>query len=195
VVFLDFYGTLVHEDDVFIAEICKCILSTSAIQTTTVDIGKYWWKSCSNDFYLSHGDNFRTQREIELRSLEDTISFFKSSADPIELSEILYDYWKSPTIFEDTRNFLENADITKVILSNIDRIDIQAAINKYELPLEHIYTSEDVRSYQPRPEMFQTALAEHNLNPDEVLHIGDSLSSDCRCSKCRNQSSLDKPKK
>jgi 2-haloalkanoic acid dehalogenase type II len=93
-VFLDFYGTLVHEDDVFIEEICKKILTSTSTQTTTKEIGRYWWwwDSFSKAFYSSYGDNFKTQREIELCSLKDTIAFYKSYENPIELSEILYDY-------------------------------------------------------------------------------------------------------
>ncbi|KRE24895.1 HAD family hydrolase [Paenibacillus sp. Soil522] len=177
-VFLDFYGTLVHDDDVFIEEICKNILTSTSIQTTTKDIGRYWWDSFSKTFYSSYGDNFKTQREIELCSLEDTIAFYKSYENPKVLSEILYDYWKYPQLFEDTNIFLGSISTPKIILSNIDRNDIQSAINHNGLSFENVITSEDVKSYKPRPEMFQKALAEYNLKPIEVLHVGDSLTSD-----------------
>lgn len=176
--FLDFYGTLVHEDDVFVEEICRKILTSTPTRTTTQDIGKYWWNSFSETFNSSYGDNFRTQREIELRSLEDTIAFYNSSENPRELSEILYDYWQAPQLFEDTNVFLSNINTPKIILSNIDRSDIQSAINHNGLSFEKVITSEDVKSYKPRPEMFQKALEAYNLSPLEVLHVGDSLSSD-----------------
>jgi 2-haloacid dehalogenase/putative hydrolase of the HAD superfamily len=41
-----------------------------------------------------------------------------------------------------------------------------------------VITSEDVRSYKPRPELFQEALRRYNMLPDEVIHIGDSIVSD-----------------
>ncbi|BFT74087.1 HAD family hydrolase [Paenibacillus sp. P36] len=177
--FLDFYGTLVHEDDVFIEEICSKILRTTSTGTTTKEIGKYWWDSFSKTFNSSFGDNFRTQREIELHSLEDTIAFYNSSENPKELSEILFDHWQAPQLFEDTNVFLKNISSTpKIILSNIDRNDIQSAIHHNGLSLKNIITSEDVKSYKPRPEMFQQALEAYNLSPLEVLHVGDSLSSD-----------------
>jgi 2-haloalkanoic acid dehalogenase type II len=177
-VFLDFYGTLVHEDDVFIEEICRNILTSTSIQTTTKDIGAYWWNSFSKNFISSYGDNFRTQREIERSALEDTIAFYRSTENPSELSEILFAHWQSPHLFKDTNVFLENISIPKIILSNIDRNDIQAAINYNGLSFENVITSEDVKSYKPRPEMFQKALTTYHLKPTEVLHIGDSLTSD-----------------
>ncbi|GIP33454.1 HAD family hydrolase [Paenibacillus sp. J2TS4] len=177
-VFLDFYGTLVHEDDVFIEEICRKIMTSTPTQTTTKAIGRYWWDSFSKTFQSSYGGNFKTQREIELGALEDTIAYYKSSENPIELSEILYDHWQAPQLFDDTNLFLESISIPQVILSNIDRNDIQSAMNHNALSFDHVITSEDVKSYKPRPEMFQEALAAYNLKPIEVLHVGDSLTSD-----------------
>ncbi|MEV5028804.1 HAD family hydrolase [Paenibacillus sp. LPE1-1-1.1] len=177
-VFLDFYGTLVHEDDVFIEEICQKILASTSAQTTAKDIGRYWWDSFSKTFYSSYGDKFKTQREIELSSLQNTIAFYNSTENPRELSEILFDQWQSPQLFEDTHIFLSSIRVPKIILSNIDRKDIQSAINHNGLSFENVITSEDVKSYKPRPEMFHQALAAFHLNPKEVLHVGDSLTSD-----------------
>ena len=41
-----------------------------------------------------------------------------------------------------------------------------------------VFTSEDARSYKPRKELFELALTETGLAPEEVVHIGDSLGSD-----------------
>jgi len=41
-----------------------------------------------------------------------------------------------------------------------------------------VFTSEDARAYKPRRELFDLALGETGLRPEEVIHIGDSLSSD-----------------
>ncbi|MDR6552626.1 HAD family hydrolase [Paenibacillus qinlingensis] len=177
-VFLDFYGTLVHEDDVLVEEICRKILKSTSTPTTTEEIGKYWWNSFSKTFYSSYGANFRTQREIEILSLEDTISFFNSFENPRELSEILFNHWQAPQLFEDTNVFLNSITTPKIILSNIDRNDIQSAINHNGLSFDNLITSEDVKSYKPRLDMFQQALKAYKLNPLEVLHVGDSLSSD-----------------
>ncbi|MNR21599.1 putative HAD-hydrolase YfnB [compost metagenome] len=51
-------------------------------------------------------------------------------------------------------------------------------MNHNELSFENIITSEDVKSYKPRLEMFEYALRTFQLNPEEVLHVGDSLTSD-----------------
>ncbi|MCM3783434.1 HAD family hydrolase [Neobacillus mesonae] len=47
-----------------------------------------------------------------------------------------------------------------------------------ELKWTESLQGESVRSYKPRPEMFQQALTLSGLQPDEVVHVGDSLKSD-----------------
>lgn len=176
--FLDFYGTLVHEDDEYIEEICANILKSSSTQATTREIGAYWWKAFSTRFVSSYGDHFMSQRDIEIHALEDTIDFYKSSLNPKELSQILFDHWQSPQLFQDTKVLLGSIKTPTIILSNIDRNDIEAAVRYNGLGFDNIITSEDVRAYKPRSEMFQEALRVSNFKPSEVLHVGDSLTSD-----------------
>lgn len=64
------------------------------------------------------------------------------------------------------------------LVSNTDRADIEAAIDYHGLEFDHVVTSEDARSYKPRPELFERALDQLGVRRDAVLHAGDSLSSD-----------------
>ena len=43
-----------------------------------------------------------------------------------------------------------------------------------------IFTSEDARSYKPDSGLFRYALEKTGLLPEEVIHIGDSLSCDVK---------------
>jgi len=177
-VLLDFYGTLVHEDDLFIREICEKILHTSEVPTTIEQISAVWWNIFSSKFQASYENTFQTQRQLELNALEETITAFQSTLDARQLCESLFHYWQSPDIFPDSKQFLAQLQLPTIIVSNIDRIDIEAAIAHHALSFQHVITSEDVRSYKPRPQMFQQALEQLNLKADEVLHFGDSLLSD-----------------
>lgn len=46
------------------------------------------------------------------------------------------------------------------------------------IQVDEVLTSEDVRSYKPRSELFEEALRRYHLKSNEVLHVGDSLVSD-----------------
>jgi HAD superfamily hydrolase (TIGR01509 family) len=91
----------------------------------------------------------------------------------------MFNHWMRPTIFKDSLEFFNRKKTPVFILSNIDTFDVKNAIDFHKLNVKGVITSEDVQSYKPRPEMFEQALKLSNLSKDEVLHVGDSLSSVC----------------
>lgn len=128
----------------------------------------------------SFGSGFKTQRELEITSLEMTLRKFGSNASAEELSKKMFEHWRKPPIFEDAANFLALCDIPYYIVSNIDTDDIRAAIHYHDLMPVMVFTSEAAKSYKPRSELFENALRETNLNPQEIVHIGESLNSDVK---------------
>ncbi len=177
-VLLDFYGTVVHEDDVLIDQICDRILRSARRPCEPSQIGGYWWTTFSEGFLRSHGESFRTQRDIETESLARTIRHFDSTCDVDELASLLFEHWQRPPLFDAAARFLSSLDLPVVVISNIDRADIDAAIAHHDLTFERVITSEDVRSYKPRPELFLAGLQALGCRPDHVLHVGDSMTSD-----------------
>lgn len=178
-IFLDFYGTVVYEDGEVIQIITDKIMK-SGISNNSHEIGEYWWRSFQKLFINSYGDNFETQRELEMRSLLDTIHHFKSTEDAVELSKFMFEYWVKPPAFEESKEFFAKCSLPIYIVSNIDRLDIEKAIKFHCLTPTKIFTSEDAKSYKPRKEIFELALNDSGFTPAEVVHIGDSLSSDIK---------------
>lgn len=142
------------------------------------EIGGHWWSNFSNRFQVSHGERFETQRNLELASLDATCRHFNAACDVSQLSEAIFAFWQTPPLFDDARDFLSACDLPIMVLSNIDRVDIEAAIAAHRLAFSDVITSEDVRSYKPRPELFQAGLDALGLAPTDVLHVGDSITSD-----------------
>jgi len=176
--FLDFYGTLVHEDDAAIATITRKISYCLPSSNTQKEVASYLWSEFRQLSKNSFGGNFRTQREIEIISIQKTLICFQCKNLDLDIDELLFSYWVKPEIFEDTLPFLEENALPVCIVSNIDRKDILKAMDFHGMAFENIITSEEARSYKPRPEIFQTALEKMNLSNQEVLHIGDSLAAD-----------------
>ena len=69
--FLDFYGTVVHEDGEIIKKITQKIYETGKAENKS-EIGTFWWDNFQNMFINSYGDHFETQRTLEKKSLENT---------------------------------------------------------------------------------------------------------------------------
>lgn len=178
-VFLDFYGTVVHEDGEIIKKITDIIVNTGQV-TNMSDIGAFWWNDFQTMFHNSHGENFETQRCLEYKSLENTLRRFNSTANPQELSDMMFRHWRKPPIFEDTKEFFSRCPIPIYIVSNIDTDDIMAAIEYHNLTPQDVFTSEDAKSYKPHKGLFEMALRKTGLRTDDVVHIGDSLSSDVK---------------
>ena len=178
-IFVDFYGTIVFEDGENVSKISDMIYKSGNAQSVS-QIGSYWWESFKNLFENSYGENFRTQRELETKSLIDTINHFGSSEDGIKLSNEMFEYWQKPPIFEEAKQFFEQSPVPIYIVSNIDVCDINEAIKLHGLKPNAVFTSEDAKSYKPRKELFEYAINAIGLKPEQIVHIGDSMSSDVK---------------
>jgi 2-haloalkanoic acid dehalogenase type II len=175
---LDFYGTLMHEDTKIVEAICNEV-SRNAPAASPAEVARTWWSAFSALTTASHGPGFRLQRDLARMSLTDTVRHYESASDPGLLLEAQFAYWQRPQIQPDTRELLA-AGLPACVVSNIDRADLSAAVAHHELGdrFAHLVTSQDARAYKPRPEMFTIALGLLGLEAHEVLHVGDSLTSD-----------------
>ncbi len=178
-IFLDFYGTVVHEDGENVRKISQMIFDTGEAESI-LEIGAYWWNEFSMLFTNAYGENFKTQRAIEYQSLVNTVKHFKSTEDAEKLSNMLFECWVKPPIFEESKQFFEKSPVPIYIVSNIDTKDILEAVEFHDLKPAGIFTSEDAKSYKPRKELFEYALNASGLKAEEVVHIGDSLGSDIK---------------
>lgn len=178
-VFIDFYGTVVHEDGEVIRKISQEIFDTGKVRDRS-EIGAYWWNEFQTAFLSAYGDNFETQRELEYQSLNKTLQYFNSTADAKILSNKMFEHWIKPPIFEESKQFFEMCPVPVYIVSNIDRDDILKAIEFHGLRPMGVFTSEDAKSYKPRKELFEFALRSTGLSAEQVVHIGDSMSSDIK---------------
>ena len=177
--FADFYGTIVHEDGEVIKKITDIIQKTGVVKDKS-EVDSFWWKDFQTMFQNSYGDTFETQRALEEKSLEHTLAKFQSTANAKELSNLMFEHWIKPPIFEDSKEFFEKSLVPIYIVSNIDTDDINQAIEYHNLKPAGVFTSEDARAYKPRKELFELALNRTGFAPDEVIHIGDSISSDVK---------------
>ena len=175
-ILLDFYGTLVAEDNAIIERIVERIASASPLACTRMDVLREWRFDdlCRQSF----GEDFKAQRRIERESLTAVLRQFQANLDPVELSEELFKYWRSAPAWDDARWFLRQAIPDTCLVSNIDNADIHAAIASVGWSFPRIVTSEDCRAYKPRKEVFLQALALLDCQPNDALHVGDSYRID-----------------
>ena len=177
--FLDFYGTVVHEDGEVVKKISQLIYETGKSENPS-EVDSFWWKDFQNLFNNSYGNTFETQRALEKKSIKHTLEKFASNENIDKLSNYMFEHWVKPPIFEESKKFFEISPLPIYIVSNIDANDVLRAIEFHQLSPSGIFTSEDAKAYKPRKELFELALNTTGLHADEVIHIGDSLSSDVK---------------
>ena len=62
---MDYYGTIVEENDWLIADVCARVSATSAIGASVQEIGDYWRIAFDTLCHESWGERYRLQKEIE----------------------------------------------------------------------------------------------------------------------------------
>lgn len=172
---LDFYGTVVDEDDDVVERICRRVAASAGEGVTAAQVGSAWWQEFSNGMA---GEDYRPQRELAVSSLATVTARFGAECHPADLVREQFTFWRQPPLRPGARDFLTRAGLPVCIVSNIDRDDLQAALDHHGLAVTAVVTSQDVRSYKPRPEIFDRALALLGLPAGRVLHAGDSWTAD-----------------
>jgi 2-haloacid dehalogenase len=177
-ILLDFYGTVVHEDDVPIAATCAQIAAASPLGVTAREVGAHWSRAFRALCVQSHGPAFVLQKELERRSLQQVGERFEVELDLDALCGVLYDHWAHPPIFPESRRVLAACPLPVCLVSNADLAELRQALAGHGLDFQWIVTSEECRAYKPHPAMFHRALDLLGLGAQEVLHVGDSTHGD-----------------
>ena len=182
-VLLDFYGTVVHEDDTAAAPVVQRIAQGSPAAPSPESVRSFWIATFNKLCAESHGKDFRPQRQIERLAVGRVAQHFDAPIDIDWAYGRVIEHLQHPPIFPESKSVLAACDAPICLVSNIDNEDLAAALTMHGLSFDRVVTSEDCRSYKPRPEMFDWALSLLNLPAEDVLHVGDSLDNDVRGAK------------
>lgn len=179
-ILLDFYGTVVAEDDEPFREICERVVAAGRKRASASEVTAYYVQVYSDMCNRSHGPNYRLQKDIERESLKSLLARFEADLDGDELAQRIIDYWSRPILFPEVRPVLAQCRVPVCIVSNIDNAELFAAMEFHGLSFAASVSSEDCRAYKPRPELFTRALSLLGLSAKDVLHVGDSRTNDVR---------------
>ena len=171
---LDFYGTVVEDDDAVMALVAAHVAAHAARPVTAAEVAAAW-----NDEYaaVAEGTPFRPLRESAALSLATIMARVGCPGDAASL-HARFASRRPPPLRPGTREFLARVAVPVCIVSDADRSDLHTAIAHHGLAFAAVVCSEEVGAYKPAAAMFARALAALGLGSHEVLHVGDSLRSD-----------------
>ena len=173
---IDFYGTLVRDNNGLVREICRRV-SQAAVQriVSPADVGIAWWHSVEE---MMKSGTFYDTKTLEQTAIEQIVKEFNSAEDPQELFEELMESLKKPIIYEDTNTFIERLPVDFAIIENMDKDILEDAVYYCQIDAEKLICSDEVKAYKPAEEIFLEAAKKLELKPSEILHAGSSLKND-----------------
>jgi 2-haloacid dehalogenase/putative hydrolase of the HAD superfamily len=175
-VLLDVYGTLVHDDGAWVADVSSLVAALAGVNSDAVE--REWSARIWSMADTAHGHGFRSLADLNISSLTETAAHFGVRVDARQLCRRQTQLGPRPPLFADSRPFLAAVTMPVCLVSDADRDDLQAVLDHHGITVDSVVTSQDARAYKPRPEPFRLALQRLGLAATDVIHIGDSPASD-----------------
>ena len=176
-VFVDYTGTIISEagkdGEEFVYRVCK-----------NSDIGDpqefldYWWKSIKEYEKSSYGSTYITEDQIVDEILERLVNDHNLKENLAELHALCQGFWVNAPFFEDVKPFFETCPYDIYVISNNSTKYIEEAMSINGLAPKGIVTADLVKAYKPHAELFEKALEISGCEPEEAVHLGDSIASD-----------------
>ena len=177
-VFLDLYGTLTTGDRQAVETTCARIVRETGVPLTAQQLSIVWGERFLSALESCNGHVFLNLFELEAKTLIETLAEYDKQVDPLPYVRMLVDYWQNPPLQPEVKEFFAAFRLPVCIVSNADQSDAEHALARNSICVQGLVTSEEVRSYKPHPDIFESALARMGWQRDRVIHVGDSLHSD-----------------
>ena len=176
-VFIDYMGTTVQESSPEMAELVMRICKNSdlhdpkQVQQLILRIRQQY----ETDSYL---DAYLTEDEIAEKILAEMETQIHLREDHTALHALVQGFWVNAPVFPDTHRFFAGCPLPIYIITNNGQPYMEQALARNRLQAAGIISADTVHAYKPHREIFDEALRISGCTPDEVIHIGDSYSSD-----------------
>ena len=136
-------------------------------------------------FFNAEYDEFQNLLTTTEDSLAKSMADYRMEGDAGPYVEMLQRMWSHAKAYPEASRVLARMDgLPRAVVSNADDAFLKDLLRKNGLTFDHVITSEGARAYKPRPRIFEMALAELGAEPDQVVHVGDSLTADVEGAGC-----------
>lgn len=176
-IFIDYTGTTVQESGKEIQEVVTRICRSSDLHDPKKAV-ELWWKWLKEYEEKSCKESYLTEDEIVDCILERLTEEIHLKENLQELHGLFQQFWVHAPAFADVKDFFESCPLPIYIISNNGVEYLEKAMKDKGLTPAGLICADMVRAYKPHRELFEKALEVSGLRPEEVLHIGDSYSSD-----------------
>ena len=181
-VFIDYTGTIITQGgkdaETMVYRVCK-----NSDMKDGRTFFKYWWGMVKEYEESFEGSTYITEDEIVDKMLARCVEELHLQENLAELHTLCQRYWMYAPLYDDVKAFFEKCPYPIYIISNNGEEYIAEAMRVNDISAAGIVTADMVRAYKPHPTLFQKALEVSGCTADEVVHIGDSITSDVNGAK------------
>ena len=179
-IFLDFSGTMVHEDDPYIMQLMRYFLTSSDLNTPEKVLTTVWGmlKKLEWDCFQ---DTFIKKDAMVDRILADCVREYHLTADLSAMHTAWRNSWLRTPLFDDVRPFVEHCPLPVYVVTNNDLSYTEQNLAEKGLSVAGIVSSEMALACKPHPEILLEALRIAGVKPEKAVLIGDSEKSDIPC--------------
>ncbi len=176
-IFMDYTGTIVKSWCDELDELLERIADGCTIRDKDECLGI--WADKSREYEEnSYLETYINEDTICLKMLEYFVENYDLNENMTELEMLIKKFLSNPVIYEDVKEFFDTCPLPVYIISNNGEEYVKKAMTANELHPAGIISADHVRAYKPKREIFNEALIKSGLSSEEVIHIGDSYSTD-----------------
>ena len=176
-VFMDYTGTLMKENSKYAMQVAQLVAENSNLPDIKTVI-KIWWKLFMGLENQSYQEAFLTEDDILVKAFSILKTDYAVTVDQELFCSLIHKFWCKSPMFEDVKTFFDKCDLPIYLITNnaVDYVNVFLSDNN--LKCAGIISGNMVKAYKPHKEIFEKALEISGCKPDEVIHIGDSVTSD-----------------
>ena len=176
-VFIDYTGTMVQEDEPNTRELMAYFMAHSDVKDPAKVLQIVWGKVKEIEAE-SYGDAFVKIDERTDRILKFCVDNCGLKGDLQHMHEVWSRIWVHAPLFDDVKPFFERMKLPVYILSNDDLCYLEESVRLKGIEPSGIISSEMARACKPNSAIFEKAMEIAGVKAEEVVHIGDSITSD-----------------
>ncbi len=176
----DAFGTLIDTGRDVLIHVARAVCQDHRPSLAPEKLLETW----DRYFFNAEYDDFQNLVTTTEDSLAKTMADYGMEGDPRPYIEMLERMWSHAKAYPEAARVLARMDgLPRAVVSNADDAFLKELLSKNGLTFDHVITSEGVRAYKPRARIFQVALDVLRAAPDQVVHVGDSLTADVEGAK------------
>lgn len=176
-IFVDYTGTIIEEGGPDLQEVIMRTYKNSSIESPQAMV-EYWGKLQSEYEEKCVGESYMTEDEIVIKLLEVCQKEIHLKENIEELHRLFQRFWMYAPAFSDTAEFFVKCIAPIYVISNNSKQYIEVSMKEKGLHPAGIICADMVKAYKPNKAIFEKALEVSGCQPGEVVHIGDSYTSD-----------------